>query len=162
MKYLIITLLLSCFLNANAQENAFDFWIGNWDLTWTDAEGNIKKGINTIERTMSDKVIQENFSTLDEKPENRYIGKSWSVYNPNSKIWNQTWVDNGGGYLDFEGEIEESKKIFKRSFLAKNGNRVYQRMVFFDINEDSFSWKWESSTDQENWKVNWEINYSRK
>ena len=162
MKYIIITILLSGFITAKAQENAFDFWIGTWDLTWTDAEGNTKKGINIIERTMNEKIIQENFSTLDEAPENRYKGKSWSVYNPITKTWNQTWVDNGGGYLDFEGEILEDKRFFKRSFLAKNGNTIYQRMVFFDIEKDSFSWKWESSTDRENWKVNWSIKYRRK
>ena len=41
-------------------ENQFDFWLGEWDVTW-DEDG---KGKNHILRIMDDKIIQENFPHL--------------------------------------------------------------------------------------------------
>lgn len=44
-------------------ENQFDFWLGEWDVTW----GEDGKGTNHIIRIMDDKIIQENFSAPDLK-----------------------------------------------------------------------------------------------
>jgi hypothetical protein len=42
------------------------------------------------------------------------------------------------------------------------GGTIISRMVFYDISEDSFTWDWESSTDDgDNWTLNWRIEYSR-
>jgi hypothetical protein len=41
-------------------ENQFDFWLGEWDVTW----GEDGKGENHILRIMDDKIIQENFPHL--------------------------------------------------------------------------------------------------
>lgn len=42
------------------------------------------------------------------------------------------------------------------------GKEITQRMVFYNISENTFDWNWESSTDNgENWKLNWKIKYSR-
>lgn len=42
-------------------ENQFDFWLGEWDVTW----GEEGKGTNRIERILDGKIIQENFSAPD-------------------------------------------------------------------------------------------------
>ncbi len=155
-------LLLSISICSFAQTDAYDFWIGDWELTWQGPNKELKKGENKIERILNNKVIQENFTALEGDDSSRFKGKSWSVYKPNTNQWKQTWVDNSGAYLDFEGFTEDSLIGFKRSFTDKNGIERHQRMIFYDIKEDSFLWDWQSSTDSKNWTLLWRINYQRK
>lgn len=142
-------------------ENYFDFWVGNWELTWDEADGKVGKGTNRIERILGEKVIKENFEARSGSMKG-FTGKSYSVYNPQSGEWKQTWVDNQGAYLDFEGEINGEKRIFKRKFTTPEGQEVMQRMVFYDIKENSFIWDWEVSQDNgETWQLQWRISYER-
>jgi hypothetical protein len=144
-------------------EQYFDFWIGEWELSWTDQQGNAGGGTNLIERTLGGYVIKENFEAEQGVLEG-YIGKSWSVYNTQRQTWNQTWVDNNGGYIALEGSVDDDKRIFQTAERElPNGNTIINRMVFYDITEDSFTWDWESSRDSgESWSVNWQIKYERK
>lgn len=85
---------------------------------------------------------------------------SHSVFTSEKK-WKQTWVDNSGGYLDFEGKAEKGRMTFFRT-ARRNGKEIRQRMVFYDIYKDRFTWDWESSADEgETWKLAWRINYKR-
>ncbi len=137
----------------------FDFWVGEWIAEWKDTDGNIQSGSNTITKGFDGCVIEENFSTSD----NTFIGRSLSMYNPLKKIWQQTWVDNSGSYLDFTGGMDSDKMILWRKAVNKAGKEITQRMVFTDITKDSFTWNWESSTDDgKTWILNWQILYTRK
>ncbi|RPI88510.1 MAG: hypothetical protein EHM40_22295, partial [Chloroflexi bacterium] len=71
---------------AGLPENQFDFWLGEWDGTW----GEDGKGTNRIERILGGKIIQESFRAPDLQ------GMSVSAYDPERKLWCQTWVDNNG------------------------------------------------------------------
>ena len=81
-------------------EPQFDFWLGEWDVTW----GEDGKATNHVLRIMDNKVIQENFSSAD------LNGMSVSVYDPERKVWCQTWVDNNGTYREFTGKFENGKR----------------------------------------------------
>jgi len=77
-------------------------------------------------------------------------------------IRDRAWADNQGGYFDFRGAFEGDKRIFMTQPREINGNTAVQRMVFYDIKKDSFSWDWESSSDEgETWNLNWRISYTR-
>jgi hypothetical protein len=169
MKY-ISTLLLIFYLSFCFGQNdklqafeakdssLFDFWIGQWDLTWQNADGSIGSGTNNIEKTLDGKVIQENF-----RDTKGFKGTSISVFNTQRKTWHQAWADNGGGFFNFFGDVEGDKKIFKTQPRELNGNTVILRMVFYDIKSDSLKWDWERSDDGgKTWKLNWRINYVRK
>lgn len=137
-----------------AEASQFDFWIGKWDLTWGDS----LKGTNIITKELDGCVIHEHFSD----PKERFYGRSYSVYNSTKKLWQQTWVDNQGNYLDFEGGFENEKMTLSRSFVGPKGKTVMQRMVFFNISDSSLDWSWESSLDRgKNWKQLWLIHYKR-
>jgi len=141
----------------------FDFWIGEWNLTWKKADGSVGEGENSVSKTLNDKVIRENFKVTNDPAMGNFTGKSWSVYNKNNGTWYQTWVDNNGAYLDFIGEFNGNKRVFKREFIMSDGTLLMQRMVFYDIKKDSFSWDWETSSDRgETWELRWKIDYSRK
>lgn len=143
-------------------ENYFDFWVGKWDVTWDEGEGKIGRGTNHITKTLDEKVIQENFEILEGQSVG-FKGTSISVYQPRFKRWKQAWADNNGGYYDFIGKFEGDKRIFQTEvFETKEGKQFTQRMVFYDIKENSLTWDWESSMDGgKTWKLNWRINYKR-
>lgn len=142
-------------------EEYFDFWLGEWELTWEDADGITASGTNYIEKVLDGKVIKENFEAYSGAYEG-FTGKSYSVYNPQTGEWKQTWVDNSGGYLDFIGAVEGDKRIFKRKGMNPQGEEILQRMVFYDITENSMTWDWEISEDNgETWQLRWRIFYER-
>ncbi len=140
----------------------FDFWVGDWELTWVDANGDTARGTNKIERILDGKVLKENFEALS-GDYGGFKGKSYSVYNPRTGTWKQTWVDNQGGYLDFTGKFEGNIRIFERKGINSEGQEILQRMVFYDITEDSLKWDWEISEDNgSNWQLRWRIFYKKK
>lgn len=138
-------------MDANPQ-NQFDFWLGEWDVTW----GDDGKGTNRIERILDGKIIQEDFSAPD------LHGISVSSYDAERGLWCQTWVDNNGAYLDFTGKFEDGKMILGRDAIVK-GQACKQRMVWYDIQDNKLEWNWERSDDGgETWRLLWQIHYTRR
>ncbi len=141
-----------------APEKSLDFWLGTWVVTAKSktakpGEWQSERGTNEIRRTLGDKVIQENFHAPS------LVGKSWSVYNPTTKIWKQTWVDANGGYFAFTGGPDGKNFIFKTAEV----NGVVLRMVFRDIQKDTIHWDWERSADSgKTWTVMMQIDYVRE
>ncbi len=141
--------------NKLPEGHQFDFWLGDWDTTW----GEDQRGTNHVTAILDHAVILENF---DGRPSTPLIGMSTSVYNVLLGKWQQTWVDNQGGYLDFVGEFADGKMILSRHALH-NGQIVMQRMVWYAITPDRFEWNWERSTDEgQTWQVLWAIKYTRR
>ena len=136
------------------EASQFDFWVGSWNLTWNDSVN----GTNVITKELDGCVIHENFS----HPAENFYGQSYSVYNPTKGVWQQTWVDNSGNYLDFEGSFEDGKMTLSRSFVGPRGKAVMQQMIFSNISESSLDWSWESSLDSgTTWKQLWLIHYEK-
>lgn len=132
----------------------FDFWLGDWDAAW----GENLHGTNHVTKRW-DRVIVEEF---DGKPGMPLEGHSVSVYDPNTKQWKQTWVDNQGGYLEFTGGSADGRMTLARTY-QKDGKTIHQRMVYFDISADAFTWNWEGSKDGgKSWDVVWQIHYTRR
>jgi hypothetical protein len=145
---------------AAPQQKQFDFWVGEWDLTWPGQKpGETGHGTNNIRRIMDGCVVQENFSGGASM---HLRGTSVSTFDTNSALWKQTWVDNEGGYLDFSGEFKDGQMILQREAIH-NGEKILQRMVWKNITPNEFDWSWEASRDGgKTWQVNWPIHYKRK
>jgi hypothetical protein len=140
-----------------AMENAFDFWVGNWEVSWKAPDSTIVKGTNNVIKILDGKVIQENF--VD--PSRNFKGTSISVFNPQTSQWHQAWADNQGGYYNFTGVVTDKERIFEMAEKDDRGARY--RMVFSDITPDSLVWKWQGIREGwEDWKTVWKINYKRK
>lgn len=144
------------------EASQFDFWLGEWDLTW---EGGV--GENIIRRELDGCVIEENFRAYpDSATPSPLIGNSVSVYNLRLKRWQQTWVDNSGSYLDFSGGLVGDSMIISREFINSAGATIKQRMVWYNITSDSLNWNWEridtSDSTASGWKVIWRIHYRRQ
>lgn len=150
---------------SSPEAKQFDFWIGEWNLTsrmktgpgendWAESTAS-----NRIEKTLDGCVILENF---DGRPAADLQGMSVSSWNPKLGKWQQTWVDNKGGYLDFVGGFEEGKMILSRE-AERDGKEIHQRMVFENITENSLDWNWERSDDGgTTWTLLWHLHYARK
>ncbi len=172
MKFLIIVLLLTSPVFSQAPQKPcsderatqFDFWVGEWELTWPGGqagtpEGKIGKGRNHITKTLGGCTIEENFSTEDSS----YIGRSWSVYNSQLEMWQQTWVDNSGAYLLFTGKYQADTMELRTALREQGDKKILSRMLFENITPNGFDWNWQRSTDGgENWTDLWNIRYSRK
>ena len=143
-----------------SEASQFDFWVGNWQLTWNDTS----HGTNKINKILDGCGVQENFYD----PAMNYKGQSWSVYNQNAKQWQQTWVDNQGGYIALTGGMTGDSMVLttaERTVPAKVSptGKIISRMVFYNIKSNSFDWSWEASTDGgKTWKNSWLIHYKRK
>ena len=167
-KFLILSLVFFS-LNSNGQSlklavldssQYFDFWEGKWEATWKEGEGE-GKGTNELIWIHGGKVLQENFQ-IHKGQSKGFVGGSISVFQPRTNTWRQAWADVQGGYYDFVGDFEGDKRIFKTQPREINGNTIVQRMVFYDIQQDSFTWDWELSQDGgETWNLSWRINYTR-
>lgn len=155
---MLVTLALAQTVMAEPAHQ-LDFWVGSWELTgrsrnapgqdkWTET-----KAKNVIRKVHKGKVIEESFRMTG------FAGQSWSVYNPNSKRWNQTWVDDSGGYITLSGNYADGKMILTQTNTPPGTS---MRMVFSEIKKDSFRWDWQRSTDQgKTWETQWELQYKR-
>ena len=152
--------------NASAQATAkpcsaaecsqFDFWLGDWDLTYNDTV----HATNLVTKEMGGCLIHEHFND----PSHAYTGESWSVYNAKTKLWQQTWVDNQGAYIVLTGAFKDGSMIlYTEPTLQPDGKMKQSRMVFYDITPDRFMWDWESTIDEgKTWTNNWRIHYKRR
>jgi hypothetical protein len=135
-----------------------DFWLGEWDATWEGGSGR-----NRLSRILRERVILEEFEESAESGgADALHGRSWSVFDADRRLWRQTWVDDQGGYLDLVGARVEGWFAFERA-APERGPHARQRMVFRDVEADSFHWTWESSPDDgASWATRWAIDYRRR
>ena len=149
-----------CTVPAHSQ---FDFWLGVWDLTWPaeqtgGTEGDTGHGRNRIERLFGNCAIEENFESAD----GTFRGSSLSVYDPNARLWRQTWVDNMGSYLLFTGAMSSEAMELRTATVERDGASAVNRMVFSEIQTNGLRWQWQGSEDGGNtWTDLWTITYSR-
>lgn len=142
----------------------FDFWLGDWNLSWPAEQtggrpGERAIGTNRIERLFGQCVVEENFTTAD----GSLRGRSLSVFDPEAGLWRQTWVDNTGGYLLFSGGFDGENMELRTSEVEREGHTIVNRMVFRAISETSLRWDWQGSrTGGATWTDLWTIAYTRR
>ena len=131
---------------------SLDFWVGDWSCTW---EGG--RGRNGITKGMDGHVVVERFESLE--PE-RWSGMSVSVFD-REQGWRQTWVDSTGNYWALHGSPHAEGFSFSVVEI-EDGREIEKRMVFSEIEADTFDWRWERSTDGgATWELLWTIDYRR-
>ncbi len=104
-------------------------------------------------------MVEERFR-LPQAEDEVFTGRSYSVAVP-GRGWCQTWVDNAGAYLDFVGGWRGDRMVLERE-TERDGAPLRQRMTWYDIGADAFTWDWEASTDRgASWVLNWRLAYRR-
>jgi len=136
-----------------------DFWVGDWNAEWDNPDGSIGHGVNHITRDeFGDCVIYERFNG------NGLVGMSVSTYFAPLGIWRQTWVDDQGGYFALiggpAGEDDPFDFVLTNTRLSENA--PFLRMIWQDVTEDSFTWRWQGrATREDEWADRWVIRYTR-
>lgn len=149
---------------ATAESTMFDFWLGEWELSWPGGQGGTPedgegRGTNVITRILDGCIIQESFRSAT-----GFHGMSVSSLNPRTGRWQQTWVDNRGGYLVFSGEFRDGEMELRTDeFTNPSGDSQINRMLWTNITSNSLDWRWQRSLDGgETWENLWEIRYVRR
>jgi hypothetical protein len=172
---MFLTLIFFVNTDAHAQASApkpcespdasqFDFWLGEWDLSWPaeqsgGKQGEIGTGTNSITRMFGRCVVKEDFNSQDAG----LRGHSVSVYNVGKGRWQQTWVDDQGGYLLFSGEFKTGKMTLQTEPFLRGEKTLINRMVFRNITPNSLDWDWQTSADSgKTWEDLWNIHYAKK
>ena len=124
---------------------AFDFWLGEWQVT-TQADN--------IIRHSKISLINDGCTLLEEyQTPSGYSGKSLNIYDKQSGKWHQTWTDNSGLLLLLNGEKQGNKMILTGN-LMQNGQQVEQRITWSDNPDGTVRQHWQSrKSESKNWQT---------
>jgi hypothetical protein len=140
----------------------FDFWLGEWDVFRKDGK---KAGDSKIDLILDSCIILENWKSANQFNGLYYAGKSFNTYNAVTKQWQQTWVDNVGGSVEFlEGHFENDKMIFQtKPFPLSKDTMAVRRLTFFNLGKDKVRQYSEISRDNNStWTPEYDLEYRRK
>jgi hypothetical protein len=169
MRYLVSTLLLALTMQTTSAVAApvsqpadlFDFWLGDWQVSWKNADGSVGKARNHVSRVLDGQVIEERFEQDPADPAPLLKGRSLSVRDPAGQ-WHQAWADNQGGFFALTGSADGDKRLFSTALVTVGDQVKGQRMIFHDISKDAFTWDWEGTTDGgKTWRLLWQLSYRR-
>jgi len=167
MRFLVPSLLLACTMQTASAAPAaqpadlFDFWLGDWNVTWRNADGTTGRARNHVSRILDGKVLEERFEEDAADPAPRLVGRSLSVRDP-AGLWHQAWADNQGGFFVLTGSADGDRRLFSTVLTAVGTEVQGKRMVFHDITADAFTWDWEGTSDGgKTWKLLWRLDYRR-
>jgi hypothetical protein len=133
----------------------FDFWIGEWEVF----NGGTLAGKSKVELILKDCVIVENW----ESASYNYSGKSYNVYNPGIKKWQQFWVDNAAGPTLYIGEFVNGEMRFNSESFNPDGTKVLSKMTFYNLGPDKIRQHIQQSTDSgKTWTNYFDGEYTRQ
>lgn len=104
------------------QSAQFDFWVGEWDVLM---RGRLV-GHSRIEALPGGCLITEHYEAVPPG----YAGKSLNFYDPVAKAWKQTWVDNAGSIVYFEGQAQDGGMVLTGQRIGRGGPSNLSRMTF--------------------------------
>lgn len=142
----------------NAENRQFDFWVGDWNAV--DATTGITAGSSRIEKELGECVIWENWTSAN----SNFKGKSYNVYNPDLKRWEQFWVDNVGGMTHFYGELKDGVMDYWTDDITQpDGSKLKRHLQFFNLSPDKVRQFSQKSTDGgKTWTLDYDLTYNRR
>ncbi len=116
---------------------AFDFWVGEWNVT--NADGT-PAGKNSIVKEENGCVLRENWTSA----KSGFTGTSLNFYNALEKQWEQLWVDNTGNYLKLAGNRVDNRMVMTSVELTRSDGQKYRNRITWTLNKnESVSQLWE-------------------
>ncbi|MEY4554979.1 MAG: hypothetical protein RL093_98 [Pseudomonadota bacterium] len=110
---------------ADADHSAFNFWLGDWDVS---TSSGVVVATSTISSIADGCGIEENYHQTvgPGGVPTSYRGASYSVFDAaGGGKWRQFYVDSGGSITMFEGGIVEGAMVL----IAPGGPGAIQRMI---------------------------------
>jgi hypothetical protein len=141
-----------------AEHRAFDFWVGEWVVTRADTGAQVAE--SRIEKLYTGCAIRENWM-----PTGGAGGGSINAYDPQARLWRQSWVDSTGAWVDFSGGVVDKAVVLTglwRNYVAP-GKDALIRMTYRKREDGSVSQVGEQSTDfGKNWSIAFAFIYRLK
>lgn len=133
---------------------AFDFWIGEWRVTFKTQEGQPAEGHNSIRRILDGCAIEENWRGGDGS-----TGKSLTFYDPRAQRWHQTWIDSSAQALFIDGNFEGESLVLMGE-TGEGPKQTFHRITWTPI-AGGVRQHWEQSKDGKAWKSVFDGRYER-
>ena len=138
---------------SDPEARRFDFWIGEWTVHPVNAP-TVKAGESSVQRVSGGCALLENWTAA-----NGAEGKSLNAYNGTTRQWQQFWIGQSGGVIEFRESSWDGNRL---TLLAKGGT-TWQRMSFSPVDANTTRQTGETSTDQgKTWTVGYDFHYRRK
>ena len=150
-KALLALLLLALLANARAADvkpapapalgcpgaaaHAFDFWIGEWNVT--DPTGKTV-GHSRIESILSGCSISEHW-----EGRSGFTGVSYNAWDAKTKAWHQFWVDAQGNVARLQGGIADGRMVLQSAPSTGHVDRI----TWTPNTDGSVRQLWEASED---------------
>lgn len=132
----------------------FDFWIGSWNVHTP--EGKLA-GTNRITAEYDGCVLHERYDTGK-----GYRGESLNTYDPGSRRWHQTWVDNQGTLLQLDGGLRGSSMVLEGETRDTAGVVTKHRITWTPHADGSVRQHWESADTAGRWSTAFDGKYTRQ
>jgi len=141
---------------AHATEHRqLDFWVGEWHVR-TPEGGTAGRNSITVEN--GDCWIHEHWTGAMAG-----TGESVNYYNPTTKQWHQTWVDDQGEIAEFDGEFRDGAMRLEGYRQGPEGARIPARLTLTPRGDGSVRQLGENSSDGgKTWTVLYDLIYTRK
>lgn len=158
MRLILAAALLATSAMAEAQSGPcdaperrqFDFWVGDWRVTTPDGK---HAGDNRIEKVLDGCALHESWQGAGGGR-----GFSYNAYDPERKVWHQTWVDKQGNLLLLEGGLRGGRMV-----LEGPQGKVLNRITWTPAQDGTVRQRWETSPDQgKTWTTVFDGLYRRK
>ena len=132
----------------------FDFWVGDWNVTVANGR---QAGTNKVVMLADGCIIEENWESAGGG-----VGKSFNFYNPSTKKWHQSYMDNSGGNWMMDGELKDGVLRYEGAIYSPTG-KVLVHMTFYNMGPDKVRQTAETSIDDgKTWTSVWDGMYIRK
>ncbi len=133
----------------------FDFWVGEWTVKQTGSDQVV--GASSIQKILEDCVVLENWTGGRGN-----TGKSFNIYDANTKKWEQYWVDSTGGRIFFSGHLNGTTMDYFAD-TDENGKKATRHLQFFNVSPDQVRQFSQRSEDGgKTWAVEYDFTYFRK
>ncbi len=138
----------------DAHHDAFDFWLGEWEVV--DTNGNVQ-GRNKITKAEQGCLVLENWTSASGN-----TGQSMNYYDPHTKNWYQRWVSSGA-LINLQGNYSEgAMRLVGDIYYFGNGNHADFRGTWTPLEDGRVRQFFEQSTDNgTSWQPWFEGYYAR-
>jgi hypothetical protein len=139
---------------SNDNNRAFDFWLGEWQVT-TAIDSLIR--YNNISKINDGCTLLEQYSTP-----NGFKGTSLTMYDKQNDEWHQTWTDNAGYLLKLKGKfIGQSMVMF--GFSQNKNQRILNKISWTPNKDGTVRQHWQISSDNgKTWSTTFDGIYTKK
>lgn len=141
--------------SANPESRQFDFWLGDWTVTYPGAPGgSASKVYLSLDKCL---LVESWDGGKGHKGENMF------AYSSDDKSWHGMFADNQGRVHVFEGKVVSGTAEFHGPSRGPNGEAILNRIRVVRVSAQKVEQTWEKSTDNgATWATEFRGEYTRK